>query len=83
MVKLIINLFKDTGKWYDSGEVTICECMLWDPEFKQQLVNNQKIVVDGALNNFFVIVTHSKEFDESNERGFYQIMYRPGSFEGV
>lgn len=76
-VKVKITFYKESGKWYESG-TAIVNHFLFEPEFKQDLVNTQDVLSNWD-NDFYVVV---EDFDD-NENGFHQVLYKPGEFTGI
>lgn len=81
MIKLKVDLYKPSGKWAYGDYVNVSgKYNIWDDEFKQEIVHNQSFVTSTAFKNYIVVVSHSEEFENSNETGFYQQLYPVGSF---
>ncbi len=79
-----ITWFKESGKYYSDGEVDVGENLLWEPKFKQAIVNNQITMTDGWQDNDFFVMTdslHESHIDR-NYRGFYTQLFMPHSFKG-
>jgi hypothetical protein len=80
---LLVNLFKASGKWYAGGLVNVSEQhAIYDLEFRQELVDNQDFVVDGAFDEFIVVITHTESYETEDTKNFYQHLYPIGTFKG-
>jgi hypothetical protein len=81
-----IDFFKPSGKWYEGGDVEIRDgSYLWSDDLKQQIVNNQDILMDGWQDcEYTVVLTDTPEnISDSNYRGFFRHMFHAGSFKGL
>src|SRR5687767_3640388 len=82
-----IDWFKQTGKWAYGGETQVQDgTYLFDEDFKQQIVNNQKIILDGWQDSDFYHIVISDTHADSlspNYRGFFKYYFAPGSFKGI
>lgn len=81
-----VDWFKSTGKWYGSGVINITDgILLHDAEFKQEIVNNQQILLDGWQENDYYVVTRETPGDEMspNFHGFFAHLFMPDAFKGM
>ena len=46
-MKILVTWYRDTGKYYSSGEVQIDESYIWSDDFKQKIVDRQDVLRDG------------------------------------
>lgn len=81
-IKLQVDLFDSrSGKWKYGGVVEVSgKYHLWEDEYMQELIDNQKFVVAGTFQYYTVVVTHTEEFNASNRPGFYTQLYPVGRF---
>lgn len=85
LMKICIDFFRTTGKWYNGGEVEIKDgTYLWSPDFKQQIVENQAVLKDGWQDHFHVV---TRDLDENSRNPeYHQFFYHffpVGSFVGI
>ncbi len=66
-MKIRVDWFKPTGKWYAGEEVEVGDWQLWEPEFKQAIVDNQKQLVDSWLGDFHVVTGDLQKYDDDPE----------------
>lgn len=84
-MKIQVDWYKETGKWYCGEEVEIGEAKLWDTEFKQAIVDNQNQLANWPrVNSRFYVVTRDTEANVLNPefRGFNSALFTPGVFAG-
>jgi hypothetical protein len=79
-----IEFYKLTGKYYSSSEVDIGNSKLWDTDFKQVIVNNQNIMIDGWQGSYYV---HTRDLSihdtDSSYKEFYMRIFSPHEFDGL
>lgn len=81
-----IDFFKPTGKWYSGGTVELTDgTYLWKDDFKQQIVNNQKIMCDGWQEHDWIVVVRDTPANELNPsyNGFFYHLFLAGAFKGI
>ena len=82
-----VDWFKSTGKWAYGGEIEVRDDIhIWSDDLKQQIVDNQGIIVDGWQNSDYYHVLTSDTCADSlspNYRGFFKHYFPPGSFKGI
>lgn len=86
MVQIRVDFYKESGKWYSGGTVDVGDARLWQgPKFKQAIVDNQHILVDGWVNDTFYVVTNGLPENSSNPeyREFSMALFKPGVFAGM
>lgn len=82
-MKVNVNLYKPSGKWAYGGVVDVDERFpLWSSEHRQDLVDKQDIVADGAFANYTVVVSHRDDYDDDPSQYFCQALYPIGAFLG-
>ena len=87
-MKIKVDWYKLSGKWYSGDLVEIGETQLWQPEFKQAIVDNQKELVESwnqsRDDGFFVVTSTTDEQDnDPNFHGFYNALFTPDKFFGI
>lgn len=82
-MKVNVNLFKLSGKWAYGGVVDVDESIPFGSyEHKQDLVDKQDFVVDGAFDSYVVVVMHRDDYDTDPSQYFCQAVYKVGAFSG-
>ena len=72
--------FKQSGKYYTSGTAQIPDGVyMWDPEYKQAIIDTQDGLVEQWVNDEFYLMT---DYDGDDE-GFFTALYKPYEFEGM
>ena len=73
-IKLKVNIFKSSGKWYEGHILEIDESVkLWDDEFKRQIV--RQCTLKGINPDFTWVITHLDEYEnDPTAQYFYQCM---------
>lgn len=83
-MKIHVNLYKPSGKWAYGDLVEISGLFpVYDPAFKQELINNQNFVLDGVFEDHIVVTSHTEEWMHNDEPGFYNHLWFAGSFGGL
>lgn len=84
-MKVNVNLYNHaSGKWKYGGVVEVDETIpAFSPEHKQDIVNKQDFITDGAFDHYVVVVQHRDDYNEDPSNYFCQWMYRVGAFEGI
>lgn len=85
MITLRMDLYNPgSGKWKYGGEVEISgKHHIWDSALLQELVNNQKFVVDGTLAHYDVVLSEPDALmDNQSYNGFYHQLFKAGTFAG-
>lgn len=84
-MQIRVDWFKGTGKWYSGGLVEVGEARLWEPEFKQAIVNNQNNLVDSWVDNeFYVVCSNTQQQDDDPEfTGFHHVLFKQDAFKGM
>lgn len=72
-----VDFYKESGKWYSGGEVEV-EHELFQDEFRQDIVNNQKILNDGWQGNFIVVTNNLPD-----DNLFAMQLFLPSKFAGI
>lgn len=81
-MKVNVNLFKPSGKWYAGGVVDVDEShYYWSQEHRQDIINKQQITHN--FDGFVVVVTHRDDYDQGPSQYFCQMMYPAGKFDGM
>lgn len=79
-----VEFYKLTGKYYSGGEVDIGNCKLWSSDFKQTIVNNQNILIDGWQGQYLV---HTRDLSihdlDPAYTEFYMRIFSPHEFDGM
>ena len=81
-----VNWFKPTGKWAYGGNVEITdETYIFNDNFKQQIVDNQKELVETWTESDYFVLTQNHPADDlsPNFKGFHNHLFMPGSFKGI
>lgn len=80
-----VEFYRPTGKYYSGGIVQIPDdCELWHDNFKQEIINNQKILIDGWQGSYYVLTNDTKEnFIQRNYNRFYKRLFQPHEFAGI
>lgn len=73
-----VTFYKRSGKYYGRS-YAIVNHFLFEEEFKQDIVDTQKALMDGWQegNDFYVVTTAPKHVN-----GFYESIFMPGAFAG-
>lgn len=66
-----VDFYKLSGKWYAGGSVTVHHYD-FDDAFKQDIVDNQEILVDGWQRDNFIVVTDNLNEDDPFAKRFYE-----------
>lgn len=83
-MKVNVNLFKASGKWAYGGVVDVDESLpFWTEAHRQDIVNKQDFVVDGAFADHLVVVSHRDDYDKDPSSYFCQYAWPAGSFFGI
>jgi hypothetical protein len=84
-MKIKVDFFKESGKWYSGGEVEIGEARLWHGEpFRQAIVDHQEILEDGWQGGYHVVTGDLPEFDtDPNYHEFSIALLSKEKFIGV
>ena len=82
-VILLIKMdwFNERGKWKYGGVVEVGDIYMFDPNFKQILVNNQTELMDGWEDHDYYVVLDNIDNDSNSH--FCKCLYPPGSFAGM
>lgn len=83
---LRIDFYKDSGKWYSGGDLDIPDgANIWDSNFKQLIVDNQKTMADGWQNHgYYVIIgNHYGGEISPNFKGFHKRLFNISSFKDM
>ena len=87
MPQIQVKWFKLSGKYYTSGLVEVNDTHIWEPEFKQAIVDNQTALVDSWTEHdtdWYVMTDSTPEQDaDPNFHGFYTHIFFPGAFKGM
>lgn len=85
-LKIKVDFYKDSGKWYSGGIVDIGSVRLWHGEetVKQTIIDNQKILADSWIGRFHVVIN---DLPENKQKADYQeftnALYFAESFVGM
>lgn len=79
-MKIRVDFYKDTGKWYEGGIVDIGDTPGWNTDaVKQAIVNHQNIMGDNwGRDYYYVVVDNVDDNDDFCKRLFPQ-----GAFRGI
>lgn len=80
-MKIRVDFYKETGKWYEGGIVDIGDTPGWDTHaVKQAIVDHQNILGDGWQNQdyYYVVVGNVDDNDDFCMRHF-----KPMDFFGL
>lgn len=72
-MKIQVNFYKETGKYYSGGVVDIGDTPAWDTDaVKQAIVDNQGILMDGWQNggSYYVVIGNVSDDDDFCMRHF-------------
>lgn len=70
-MKIQVNFYRQSGKWYAGGIVDIGSTATWDTsEVKQAIVDNQGILMDGWQGQYYVVVGNVSDDDDFCMRHF-------------
>lgn len=83
-MKIRVDWFKPSGKWYAGGEVEIGDLYLFDDELKQAIVDNQNHIGEGWQGYYDVVTSDTEENwrDESYTK-FFKHLFHSGKFLGI
>jgi len=83
-MKIRVDFFRSSGKWYEGGEVDIGEARLWKGDLKQAIVNNQEIIHDGWQGSYIVVTddTHDN-FIKEGYAEFFKWVYQIQDFINI
>jgi len=88
-MKILVTWYRDTGKYYSSGEVEIDESYIWEDEFMQKIVDRQQVLRDGWQSgaNNYIVVTQDLDselayYEKANpgKTQFHWHLFLPGAF---
>ena len=85
-MKIRVDFYKPSGKWYEGGEVKIGEARLWKGDLPQAIINNQNILFDGWQNEeYYYVVTDDipELFNDPNYKEFFKALFRPQAFKNL
>jgi hypothetical protein len=86
-MRIRVDFYKQTGKWYAGDEVEIGDARLWMGEqFRQAIVDNQHILFDGWQDDdyFYVVTSDLPEYDDDpNYTAFSCALLTPDKFAGM
>ena len=78
-MKVKVNFYKSTGKWYAGGIVDIGTVATWDSgAVKQAIVDNQRELMDGWQGQYYVVVDNVSDDDD-----FCMRLYVTEAFRGI
>lgn len=80
-MKIQVDFYKDTGKWYSGGIVDIGDTPGWDTDkVKQAVVTHQHIMGDGWQDHryYYVVVNNTNDNDD-----FCMRLFKPMDFYGM
>ena len=77
-----VNFYKETGKWYAEGVVEVEHKLYELEELKQDIIDNQDILVDSwnMHSEFFVVISL---FESDDEHAFAERLFHPHEFDGL
>ncbi len=82
-----VTWYKDTGKWYATDDLVKIpdNCYLYSDNFKQEIVNNQREMMDGWQENGWYVVVSDTPADSlsPNYTRFYNHLFKPYAFKGI
>lgn len=85
-MKIKVDFYTETGKWYSGGEVEIGEVQFHNrTAFMQAIVNNQELLVDQWVDDRFFVITEDT-YENQNDpefHGFNQRLFMPADFAGM
>lgn len=73
--KIRVDFFRESGKWYSGGEVKVNH-LLFEDEFKQDIVDNQEILHDGWQGSYIVVTD-----DVEDDGLFSKAVFLPSQFK--
>jgi len=91
-MKILVTWYRDTGKYYSSGEVEIDESYIWSDDFKQKVIDRQDVMQDGwqrGPNNYFVVIQDIDlelaiyERMHPGKTTFHWHLFKPGAFREI
>jgi len=87
IMKILVTWYRDTGKYYSSGEVEIDCAQIWEDDLKQQIIDHQEVMRDGWQSSNYFVVTQDIDvelatFEKANpgKTAFHWHLYLPGAF---
>ena len=86
-MKIRVDFYRPSGKWYEGGEVEIGNAKLWRGDLPQAIVNNQNILTDGWQEQdcYYVVTSDLIECDNDdlNCYDFVKALFLPDKFKGL
>jgi hypothetical protein len=90
-MKILVTWYRNTGKYYSSGEVEIDENYIFEEAFKQKIVDRQEVMRDGwqrSDSGYFVVTqdldAELAEYEKSTGKtAFHWHLFKPGAFAHV
>jgi len=81
---ILVNFYKQSGKWYTGGRVNVGDSRLWKGDLLQAIVDNQHIVGDGWPGSYYVVTEDLPEYDTNPEYGeFSGALFAPERSNGL
>ena len=78
-MKIQVDFYKQSGKWYEGGVVDIGTTAPWDTgEVIQAVVDNQGMLMDGWQGQYYVVVGNVSDDDD-----FCMRHYMPSDCQGL
>lgn len=85
-MKIRVDFFRESGKWYEGGIVDIGDAKLWKGDIQQAIVDNQEILKDGWQNqDYFYVTTRDlpETYDDPEYKEFFIHLFAPHKFRGL
>lgn len=86
-MKIWVDFFKPSGKWYLGGEVEMGDARLHMGEpYRQAIVDNQRIMMDGWQHKayYYVVTRDLAKYDEDPHYTDFNIaLFTPDEFIGL
>jgi len=81
---ILVNFYKQSGKWYMGGRVNVGDSRLWKGNFLQAIVDNQHILGEGWPGHYYVVTEDLPEHDTNPEyHEFSGALFAPERSHGL
>lgn len=80
-MKIRVDWYKPSGKWYAGGEVEVDDSRLYFDDFLQKIVDNQNELIDGWQGGYDVVTSDTEEnYADQNYTLFYKALFHRDRF---
>ena len=83
-MKVQVTWFKESGKWYASGNAWVTTSLVEVEQLKQDIVNTQDALFAGWVgDDFYVVVKGTEDQEEPLNCPFVTWLFKPRAFVGM